>query len=625
MADAATKHFSTNGRAVLPDLKTFPSLLKTRRSLAFVYGFMFAFVVFTAFLTFNSSLNWSSPLFVNIFSITNSSSSTTATTSDSYGSHFSPVFSYFFPNNNIATSSSQQSHALSSENSTHRSNNTTSEPVLTHKAVPSVKNKTKSAENFAESAVLHKNSTRSSPNVNKELANSNSQTQTKQSSDKGESLKLNQTATRAPRVSVAVNQSVNSPAKSGPLGKDNLGKVDKGVAQERLKENYTASFSKKQSNETKQTNGASSQVPEKRKIETWMQNLTNCNLFDGEWVMDDSYPLYKPGSCSLIDEQFNCIRNGRPDNDYQKYKWKPYGCNLPRLNAVHMLDLLKGKRLVFVGDSLNRNMWESLVCILKGAVKDQKKVYEANGRNYFRGEASYSFVFKDYDFTIEFFVSPFLVQEWEMLDKNGTKKETLRLDLVGRFSEQYRNADIIIFNTGHWWTHDKTSLGKDYYQEGSHVYKELNVLEAFRKALTTWGRWIDANINPMKSLVFFRGYSESHFSGGQWNSGGACDSEVRPIKNVTYLREYEPKMKVLEKVLRGMKTHVTYLNVTRMTDYRKDGHPSIYRKQNLSKEERRSSLLYQDCSHWCLPGVPDTWNEILYTQLLINENRKRHR
>jgi hypothetical protein len=43
------------------------------------------------------------------------------------------------------------------------------------------------------------------------------------------------------------------------------------------------------------------------------------------------------------------------------------------------------------------------------------------------------------------------------------------------------------------------------------VYDELNVLEAFRKALTTWARWVDANVDPMKSLVFFRGYSASHF------------------------------------------------------------------------------------------------------------------
>ena len=82
-------------------------------------------------------------------------------------------------------------------------------------------------------------------------------------------------------------------------------------------------------------------------------------------------------------------------------------------------------------------------------------------------------------------------------------------------------------------------------------------------------------------------------------------------------------MLVLEKVLRNMKTHVRYLNVTQMTDFRKDGHPSVYRKQNLSPEERKSPLLFQDCSHWCLPGVPDAWNEVLYAELLVNEKKKQ--
>ncbi|MCH99421.1 protein YLS7-like [Trifolium medium] len=112
-------------------------------------------------------------------------------------------------------------------------------------------------------------------------------------------------------------------------------------------------------------------------------------------------------------------------------------------------------------------------------------------------------------------------------------------------------------------------------------------------------------------------------SGGQWNSGGACDHETAPIDNEKYLTEYPPKMRVLEKVLKYMKTPVSYLNITRMTDFRKDGHPSIYRKQNLSPEERKSPLRYQDCSHWCLPGVPDAWNEILYAEILMREYRNK--
>ncbi|KAM3194436.1 hypothetical protein ACQJBY_070862 [Aegilops geniculata] len=162
---------------------------------------------------------------------------------------------------------------------------------------------------------------------------------------------------------------------------------------------------------------------------------------------------------------------------------------------------------------------------------------------------------------------------------------------------------------------------KDYYQEGSHIYSELNVVDAFHKALITWSRWIDDNVNPKKTTVMFRGYSASHFSGGQWNSGGSCDKETEPIKNEQYLSTYPPKMSILEDVIHKMRTPVVYLNITRLTDYRKDAHPSIYRKQHLSEEERRSPEIYQDCSHWCLPGVPDSWNELVYAQLLISQHQ----
>lgn len=355
----------------------------------------------------------------------------------------------------------------------------------------------------------------------------------------------------------------------------------------------------------------------------WYKEMASCDMFNGNWVRDDSYPLYPEGSCPHIDEPFDCYLNGRRDLAYQKLRWQPSGCSIPRLNPTDMLERLRGKRLVFVGDSLNRNMWESLVCILRNSVKDKRKVFEASGRREFKTEGSYSFLFTDYNCSVEFFRSPFLVQEWEMQVSSGKKKETLRLDLVEQSSMKYKDADFLIFNTGHWWTHEKTALGKDYYQEGNHVYNELNVMDAFHKALLTWSKWIDANVNSRKTLVLFRGYSASHFSGGQWNSGGGCDKESKPITNDQYLSTYPPKMSILEDVIHKMKTPVVYLNITRMADYRKDAHPSIYRKQNLTDEERRSPERFQDCSHWCLPGVPDSWNELVYAQLLIKQHQMR--
>ncbi|XP_074588861.1 protein trichome birefringence-like 1 [Curcuma longa] len=419
------------------------------------------------------------------------------------------------------------------------------------------------------------------------------------------------------------NQTATAAAASAKNGNSPPIKKNQAANEEASQETQVPKSSKESTIDPQNNASSVAKLDEQGKQADWISSMKSCDIFQGQWVKDDSYPLYAEGSCPHIDEPFDCYRNGRPDRAYQKLRWQPTGCNIPRLNATDMLERLRGKRLVFVGDSLNRNMWESLVCVLRNSIKDRSKVFEASGRHEFRTEGSYSFVFKDFNCSVEFFRSPFLVQEWEMPVSNGTKKETLRLDIIERSSSRYKDADVIVFNTGHWWTHEKTAKGKDYYQEGDHIYSELNVVEAFHKALNTWAKWVDANVNPKKSLVFFRGYSASHFRGGQWNSGGQCDKETEPIKNEKYLSSYPSKMTVLESVIKGMKTHIGYLNITRMTDYRKDAHPSIYRKQNLTDEERRDPERFQDCSHWCLPGVPDNWNELLYAQLILKQQQQQ--
>lgn len=104
--------------------------------------------------------------------------------------------------------------------------------------------------------------------------------------------------------------------------------------------------------------------------------------------------------------------------------------------------------------------------------------------------------------------------------------------------------------------------------------------------------------------------------GGQWNSGGQCHKETEPIFNKTYLQKYPSKMRALENVIKNMKTSVIYLNISRLTDFRKDAHPSVYRKEYKISMEQNTTAPFEDCSHWCLPGVPDTWNQLLYVSLL---------
>lgn len=59
---------------------------------------------------------------------------------------------------------------------------------------------------------------------------------------------------------------------------------------------------------------------------------------------------------------------------------------------------------------------------------------------------------------MDFVASPFLVKESTFKRENGSI-ETLRLDLMDPSTSMYHDADLMVFNTGHWWTHDKTSKG----------------------------------------------------------------------------------------------------------------------------------------------------------------------
>ncbi|KAL3348256.1 hypothetical protein AABB24_021762 [Solanum stoloniferum] len=341
-------------------------------------------------------------------------------------------------------------------------------------------------------------------------------------------------------------------------------------------------------------------------------NKKECDISKGKWVFDESYPLYTNASCPYIDEGFSCETNGRLDKNYMKWRWQPQDCDIPRFNATQMLELIRGKRLVFAGDSINRNQWESMLCLLMGAIKDPRKVYETRGRRITKEKGNYCFKFVDYQCTVEYYVTHFLVHEGKA--RIGSKRvQTLRIDTMDKGSSRWRGADILVFNTAHWWNHHKTKAGKNYYQERNQVHPRLDVSTAFEKALTTWASWIDRHVNPSKTQVFFRSSAPSHFSGGQWNTGGHCREASQPIPE-TYRGEYPEKNIIVEQIIGKMKTPVTFLNITGLSDYRIDGHPSIYGRK------LGSSSRVQDCSHWCLPGVPDTWNEILYMHL---ESKRR--
>ncbi|KAL0400853.1 UNVERIFIED_CONTAM: protein YLS7 [Sesamum latifolium] len=70
---------------------------------------------------------------------------------------------------------------------------------------------------------------------------------------------------------------------------------------------------------------------------------SECDLYHGKWIHDSTGPLYPHDSCPVLTQMQNCQGNGRPDKDYENWRWKPSQCDLPRFDAKKFLELMRGK------------------------------------------------------------------------------------------------------------------------------------------------------------------------------------------------------------------------------------------------------------------------------------------
>ncbi|GKV02709.1 hypothetical protein SLEP1_g15106 [Rubroshorea leprosula] len=179
----------------------------------------------------------------------------------------------------------------------------------------------------------------------------------------------------------------------------------------------------------------------------------------------------------------------------------------------------------------------------------------------------------------------------------------LRLDSIEE-GKLWRGIDVLIFNSWHWWLHTGRKQPWDFIQEGNHIQRDMDRLVAYEIALNTWAKWVDTNVDPSKTKVFFQGVSPDHMNGSFWGEPQAknCKGQTKPVMGSSYPGGSNPAELVVEKVLQSMLKPVFLLNITTLSQLRKDGHPSVYGHGGHND---------MDCSHWCLAGVPDTWNQLL--------------
>ncbi|KAK9072972.1 hypothetical protein SSX86_007294 [Deinandra increscens subsp. villosa] len=369
------------------------------------------------------------------------------------------------------------------------------------------------------------------------------------------------------------------------------------------------------------TNQGTQVFDHQRKLKIAPPSLTEtCDLFSGRWVHDNKshYPLYKDNECPFLHGDLACQTYGRKDSKYQQWRWQPHGCDFPRFNGKEVVERLKGKRLLFVGDSVNRNQWDSMMCMLYSIIPGEKKLGTS------LNSTLYTFRANDYNISVDYYWAPMLVESnGDDPSNHRLDHRTIRVKSIEKHAMHWVDADILVFNTYLWWRLPIIKLLKgpgSLLGGPNQVYDEIDNVHAYKMVMETWSEWVHSNIDPAKTKMFFMGLTATHSNAKDW--GGkkqeTCYKEKEPVMVDGFWESgTDPKMlRVLESSLSKLKAKgvdVKLMNITQLTQYRKDAHPTVHRKlwRPLTDDKKNNPQRASDCTHWCLPGVPDVWNELL--------------
>ncbi|GJP44325.1 hypothetical protein CLOM_g3705 [Closterium sp. NIES-68] len=345
---------------------------------------------------------------------------------------------------------------------------------------------------------------------------------------------------------------------------------------------------------------------------------TKCDISDGMWEANDNRPLYS-SECPFIHRATQCEAHGRVDTRYQNLRWRPTGDNatagdsatapggcdaMPRLTATSACELMRNRNVAYVGDSIVRNHFNSLACIM----------YGTQGEPEVLGSHPYAQVYHwaSCNATVAFYWSHYLVN-LTLIDEHvfNTGGE---LDLESPdawWFSHYNEHDTFVISAGQWWSTQRIQ-GKNMHFAAPHA--DAPLFEAYQTALFSVLRPFTA-VNSTGKQVVLALVPPTH------GFHGSCSATQPVTEEEARAKDYpEAKYNVLladvarryeaQRAKRGHGAPLLLLDTFGMSLTRWDGHPGT--------NTGGSNI---DCGHYCLPGVPDAWNEMMLGLLWLQDGR----
>ena len=268
-----------------------------------------------------------------------------------------------------------------------------------------------------------------------------------------------------------------------------------------------------------------------------------------------------------IDHRQDCRSN---DPSYLGQSWEPHRKDcVPRpIRRNEFLSHFRNKDIVFVGDSMARNQQQSVQCMLMNS--HETKLEWTDG---FKLE--YNSYFPEYNTSVQH-----LLSGW-------------RDFLSPEHIHELNNFDIVIISVGSAWKRADSGLPS---LEGKTVKEAKAIVhEAIRK------RFSALEDLPKHIQIIWKTPDLPHWavsiSDNPWNLPCAAHKHSDPLQ--LWIRE----ALLLENKQRPNAHNIHVMDVFDLIKTRADAHPNNHSLKFGGKH---------DCLHWCLPGIPDTINEIIF-------------